>query len=81
MIVNKKAVVWGKDNCQYCDAAIALLTLNNYNVTIKKLGIDYTKEELLAVVGYVRTVPQIFINDKHIGTYSDLLDFIENDNI
>ena len=34
------------------------------------------KQELLLRVPDARTVPQIFINDIHIGGYTDLTDYI-----
>ena len=52
---------------------------------LQKRNIEYTElkvdqdvklfEEMLALSSGRRSVPQIFIDDKHIGGYDDLVDF------
>ena len=44
----------------------------------KIIGKEYTKEQFLEAVPNARTVPQIFIDDKHVGGYNELLDFLES---
>lgn len=67
-----KAVVWSKYNCPYCDQAKALLKQKGYVIEEKKIGDGYTKEELLEAVPTARTVPQIFIDEKLIGGFTEL---------
>ncbi len=67
-----KAVVWSKYNCPYCDQAKALLKQKGIVFEEKKIGDGYTKEELLEAVPNARTVPQIFIDDKLVGGYTEL---------
>lgn len=70
----KFATVWGQDNCVYCDRAKAYLEKNGYTVHMRKIdGITITKEDLAREVPGARSVPQIFINDKYIGGYNELL--------
>ena len=38
----------------------------------KKIGDGYTKEDLLEAVPTARTVPQIFLDDKLIGGFTEL---------
>ena len=45
----------------------------------KIIGKEYTKEQFLEAVPNARTVPQIFIDDKYVGGYNELLDFLESD--
>jgi len=70
-----KVVIYGKPNCPYCVSAKELVKT--------KAGIEYEyidiveaglgKEELSMLVGKpVLTVPQIFVDDKPIGGFSDL---------
>tara|TARA_B100000963_G_scaffold229272_1_gene199972 strand:+ start:2842 stop:3102 length:261 start_codon:yes stop_codon:yes gene_type:complete len=78
-----KAEVWSKETCGYCTLAIAELRSRNYDVTVKKIIEPttpseekeslFTKEDLLKVVPNARSVPQIFIEDKHIGGYTELM--------
>ena len=67
-----KAVLWSKYQCPYCDQAKALLTRHGIEFEEKKIGDGYTKEELLEAVPAARTVPQIFLDDKLIGGFTEL---------
>ena len=67
-----KVVIWSKYQCPYCDQAKALLTQKGIEFEERKIGDGYTKEDLLEVLPNVRGVPQIFIDDKHIGGFTDL---------
>jgi glutaredoxin 3 len=72
-----EATVWSKYHCPYCDQAKALLTQKGYNITEKKIGDGYTKEELLEAVPTARTVPQIFIGEQLIGGFTELKTHLE----
>jgi glutaredoxin len=67
-----KAVVWSKDHCPYCDQAKALLKQRGIEFEERKIGDRYTKEDLLQAVPSARTVPQIFLDDKLIGGFTEL---------
>ncbi len=70
--------VYTKDLCGYCDAAKSLLERMNVRFDEAKIGTDITREELLEIVPNARTAPQIVINNKVVGGYDDLVDYIEN---
>ena len=67
-----KATVWSKYHCPYCDQAKALLKSKGIQFEEKKIGDGYTREELLEAVPGARTVPQIFLDDKLIGGFTEL---------
>ena len=67
-----KAVVWSKDSCPFCDQAKALLKMKGIEFEERKVGGDWTKEQLLEAVPTARTVPQIFLDEKHIGGFQEL---------
>ena len=67
-----KATVWSKYHCPYCDQAKALLKAKGIQFEEKKIGDGYTKEDLLEAVPTARTVPQIFLDDKLIGGFTEL---------
>jgi glutaredoxin len=75
-----KATVWSKYHCPYCDQAKALLKSKEIPFEEKKIGDGYTKEELLEAVPTARTVPQIFIDDKLIGGFTELKQFLQEQN-
>ena len=72
-----KAIVWSKDNCTFCDQAKALLEQRNIAYEEKKIGYGYTREDLLEAVPTARTVPQIFVNNNHVGGFTELRKYIE----
>ena len=72
-----KAIVWSKEQCPYCDQAKALLKSKGIEFEEKKIGSGYTKEQLLEAVPTARTVPQIFINEKLIGGFTELQKYMQ----
>ena len=72
-----RAIVWSKDNCTFCDQAKALLEQRNIAYEEKKIGYGYTREDLLEAVPTARTVPQIFVNNNHVGGFTELRKYIE----
>jgi glutaredoxin len=45
-------------------------------MSVLKLGTDYSVEEFQAKFIYAKTVPQIILNGEHIGGYQDLKDLV-----
>jgi len=67
-----KAIVWSKNQCPYCDQAKNLLKLKGIDYEERNINKDYTREQLLEAVPTARTVPQIFLDDKLIGGFTEL---------
>jgi glutaredoxin 3 len=70
-------IIWSKYQCSFCDKAKALLNNKDIKFEERKIGDGYTKEDLLEAVPTARSVPQIFINNQHIGGYDDLVKYLE----
>jgi glutaredoxin 3 len=67
-----KAIVWTKDACSYCVQAKALLEQQGIEYEEKRIGVDYTREQLLEAVPSARTVPQIFLDGELVGGFTEL---------
>ena len=67
-----KAVVWSKDACPFCDQAKNLLKLKGIEYEERNISRDWTREQLLEAVPNARTVPQIFLNERLIGGFTEL---------
>ncbi|UOF93703.1 MAG: glutaredoxin 3 [Bordetella sp.] len=67
-----KVYMYCKDSCPFCTRAEILL--KDYGFQITKIQIDQNPEEKTRMIEKTNlyTVPQIFINDIHIGGYDDL---------
>ena len=65
--------VYSRDWCPYCRRAIALLDGKGVEYDKIDVGSDPDlKDEMIRRSGGARTVPQIFIGDRHIGGCDDL---------
>ena len=64
--------IYSKDNCVYCVTAKSLLASKNKQFTEYKLGVDYTREQLLEKFPNARTFPVVVIDGFHIGGFNEL---------
>lgn len=77
-----QAEIWSKTTCPYCVKAKRLLTQLNIPFTEYVIGasasdlspgqVYATRDQLLAKLPSAKTVPQIWINDTHVGGCDDL---------
>jgi glutaredoxin 3 len=67
-----QAIVWSKDACPFCVQAKALLEARGIEFEERNVSQDWTREQLLEAVPNARTLPQIFLDDQHIGGFTDL---------
>ena len=66
------AIVWSKNACPYCDQAKGLLKMQGIKFEERNINKDWTKDQLLEAVPMARTLPQIFLDDKLIGGFTEL---------
>lgn len=67
-----ETIVYSKPNCPHCVAAKRMLDTLNIEYSIKELGEDISREELLHLFPSARTMPQIVLYGEHIGGYAEL---------
>lgn len=65
-------IVWSKDNCPLCNKAFALLDSKGIDYEVRKIGSEWTREELLEAVPNARTVPQVFLDGVYLGGFTEL---------
>lgn len=69
----KNVTIYSSENCPYCVKAKTLFTKKG--IEYKELRVDLNPElvaESVEKSGGLRTVPQIFIGDYHVGGCDDL---------
>ena len=69
----KKVVIYTGPMCNFCSAAKHLL--NKKKVSYEEIDIGYDekkREEMLKKSNGAKTIPQIFIEEKHVGGYVEL---------
>jgi glutaredoxin len=64
--------IYSKPGCSYCDKAKALLDMKKLPYIVLTLNVDYSIQDLQLLVPNVRTVPQIFKDNRLIGGFDDL---------
>lgn len=68
-----KAIVWSKNACPFCVQAKSLLKSKDIDFEERNITEGtWTKEQLLEAVPNARTLPQIFLDDKLIGGFTEL---------
>ena len=72
-----KFLIFTKYRCSYCDRAKTLIEQKGYEYESINIEEDNNIELLLEKNKYSRTMPQIFINDKLIGGYTDLVEYFK----
>ena len=72
----KNVEIYSKSNCSFCDKAKYYFDQNDITYQEHNVEIPETFKILLERNPNARTMPQIFIDDKLIGGYTDLMDFV-----
>tara|TARA_B100000902_G_scaffold388264_2_gene433590 strand:+ start:776 stop:1051 length:276 start_codon:yes stop_codon:yes gene_type:complete len=75
--MSSKIIIYSKPNCTYCTKSKHLVKSLGFEYEEKMFGKDFkTPEQLFEAIGkQVRTMPQIVIEDKHIGGYNELIEY------
>ena len=69
-----KIIIYTSDNCSFCRSAKAIF--KEKKLKFKEINIsknDKLKNEMIKKSNGMMTVPQIFVNSKHIGGYENLI--------
>jgi glutaredoxin 1 len=71
-------IIYGQDGCSFCEKAIDLAIKYELDFQYRNISQfeDY-KKELLEAMPEVKTVPQIWWYDRHIGGYTEFAKEVE----
>ena len=72
----KNVEIYSKSNCSFCDKAKYYFDQNDITYQEHNVEIPETFKILMERNPNARTMPQIFIDDKLIGGYTDLMEFL-----
>ena len=74
----KTVFIYGKDGCPFCVKAVELCKQKNVDFVYRNLSKgDWIIEDLTEMLGQrPTTVPQIFVDEIHIGGFNELNDYI-----
>ena len=68
--------IYGKKNCPQCEQAKALLESKSIGYEYIDLGSNIEAMQEAKAKGW-RSVPQVTINDRHVGGYKELAAYID----
>ena len=71
------AIVWSNIGCHSCEMAKDLLKQKGIEYEERNLAKDWKVQQLLEAVPGARSVPQIFVDDKYIGGYEELVEHLK----
>ncbi len=74
----RKIEIYTKGYCPYCHKAKALLEQKNLPYDEIDVENDAAQFDIMCKRSSRKTVPQIFIDGKHVGGCDDLMDFNQN---
>ena len=72
--MTKKVEIYSRTNCSYCVMAMNFFDSKGINYDVYSADDPKIFKEMLERNPQARTVPQIFIDDKLIGGYTDLIE-------
>ena len=76
-----KAVLWSKDNCQWCERVRQLFTHCKIDYLEYKLDRDFTRRQFYEEFEEGATFPQVQLDNKHIGGCKDTLHYLQDQNL
>ena len=72
--MKKKVEIYSKTNCSYCVMAMNFFDSKNISYDVYSADDPKIFKEMMDRNPQARTLPQIFIDDKLIGGYTDLVE-------
>lgn len=67
-----KVVMYCTGSCPYCSMAERLLTQKGVVIEKIRIDLDPSQRDVMMQKSKRRTVPQIYIDEHHVGGYDDL---------
>ncbi len=73
-----KVEIYSKDQCGYCTMAIKLAETKQLDTVVKKLGVDFSREQLLEQFPDARTFPIVLVNGDVVGGYTEFVKYLQH---
>ena len=78
MDFDMKIVMYTQDMCGYCTAAVKEFESRGWEYIARNIKHTDNYDNLKKLLPDVKTVPQIWIDENHIGGYDALMEWIKN---
>lgn len=81
LITMKIKVYWRREpQCPFCERAKDLLATREIEHELIEIGVDISRDEVKAKFPQATTVPVVTVNDRYIGGFTELQNFITTNN-
>ena len=64
--------IYSKDKCQQCNTAKLLCQMKGVEFVVKKLGVDFSREDILSIAPNTRSFPVVFKDGELVGGLEQL---------
>tara|TARA_Y100000310_G_scaffold35824_1_gene33796 strand:- start:2095 stop:2334 length:240 start_codon:yes stop_codon:yes gene_type:complete len=71
-----KIVIYTQDSCSYCNSAKREFEIRGWKYTSHNIKHSDNYSNLKELLPEVKTVPQIWIDEKYIGGYDELMEWL-----
>ena len=78
MTLDMNIVMYTQDLCGYCTAAKNVFESRGWEYVSRNIKHTDNYDNLKELLPNVKTGPQIWIDDEHIGVYDNLIEWIKN---
>ena len=78
MTLDMNIVMYTQDLCGYCTAAKNVFESRGWEYVSRNIKHTDNYDNLKELLPNVKTVPQIWIENNHIGGYDNLIEWIKN---
>lgn len=64
--------IYSKDACQQCDAAKLICSMKGVEFEVKKLDVDFSRDDILSLAPNTRSFPVVFKDGELLGGLEQL---------
>ena len=68
--------IYSKDGCPYCSKVEQVLQLSKLQYEVKKLDVDFNREEFYCKFGNGSTFPQVLLGEKNLGGCTETVKYL-----
>jgi len=68
--------IYSKDGCPYCSQIEKVIKLSKFQYEVKKLNVDFNREEFYSKFGDGSTFPQVILDGKQLGGCSETVKYL-----
>ena len=68
--------IYSKDGCPYCSQIEKVFKLCKFQYEVKKLDVDFNREEFYSKFGDGSTFPQVILDGKQLGGCSETVKYL-----